>query len=89
MVGGLRSPNGEIIQYFYLDAPTGQSDAITSTISFTKIIRRKDTGIVDIFGDYKLQILDAQGTSPVLTIRGSSLVGGGGTQTHMDYVVLT
>jgi len=89
LVGGLRSPNGNIIQYFYLDIPTGQSDAITTTISFSKIIRKRELGLNTIAGNYTLEILDAQGSSPVLTIRGGNLVEGGGTQTHMEYVVLT
>jgi hypothetical protein len=87
--GGLRSPNGNIIQKFYIDRPPHPVivGAYYSTVSFTKIIRKRDSGANSISGIYRLELLTINGSS--VNVLGASLVEGTTNQTHMEYVILT
>jgi hypothetical protein len=85
----LRSPNGNIIQKFYIDRPpqSCNSRSILFNSSFTKIIRKRDSGANSISGIYRLELLTINGSS--VNVLGASLVEGTTNQTHMEYVILT
>lgn len=85
--GGLRSPAGNILQYFYIHETPHPTEQIYTTISFTKILKNSINGIFDLNGTYTLEFLILNGNS--VEVVGSVNTEGVSPDTHMEYCILT